>query len=266
MSGQGNRADLAKVSNSGSKGLPEHVAIIMDGNGRWASSRGLPRFEGHRRGVDSVRKTVKASIEIGLKYLTIFSFSAENWSRPAAEIMELMGLLKRFIRHDLADLHKQNVRVHIIGERENLSKDLCALLDEAETLTDANTGLVLTVAFNYGGRQEILRAAQAMAKAVEAKQIDTQAITIDTFTGFLDTAGTPEPDLLIRTSGEQRISNFLLWQCAYSEFVFLPVLWPDFDKSHLEQAIAEYCGRERRFGGVSETSSAQSASLGRFSA
>jgi undecaprenyl diphosphate synthase len=230
--------------------IPNHVAIIMDGNGRWASARGLPRFEGHRRGVESVRRTVKASIELGVKYLTIFSFSAENWSRPAAEIMELMGLLKRFIRNDLATLHKQNVRIKIIGERDNLSKDICALLQEAETVTVLNTGLTLIVAFNYGGRQEILRAAQAMAKAVENQQLASTAITTDIFASFLDTGGFPEPDLLIRTSGEQRISNFLLWQCAYSEFVFLPVLWPDFDKGHLEQAITQFNNRERRFGGV----------------
>jgi undecaprenyl diphosphate synthase len=230
--------------------VPNHVAIIMDGNGRWASARGLPRFEGHRRGVESVRKTVKASIELGIDYLTIFSFSAENWSRPAAEIMELMGLLKRFIRNDLASLHKQNVRVRIIGERENLSNDLIVLLQEAETVTALNTGLNLIVAFNYGGRQEIVRAAQAMAKAIESQQLASANITTDVFASFLDTGGIPEPDLLIRTSGEQRISNFLLWQCAYSEFVFLPVLWPDFDKSHLEQAIIEFNKRERRFGGV----------------
>ncbi len=266
MSEQGNKPEITETLNSGSRDIPEHVAIIMDGNGRWASSRGLPRFEGHRRGVESVRRTVKASIEIGIKNLTIFSFSAENWSRPAAEIMELMGLLKRFIRHDLADLHEQNVKILIIGERENLSKDLCVLLDEATGLTFANTGLILTVAFNYGGRQEILRAAQAMARAVELKKINVNSITTDIFADFLDTAGTPEPDLVIRTSGEQRISNFLLWQCAYSEFVFLPVLWPDFDKSHLEKAILEYRNRERRFGGLHHQASAKIASLGRFSA
>lgn len=261
MTGQGNKPEITDI-----KVIPEHVAIIMDGNGRWASLRGLPRFEGHRRGVESVRKTVKASIEIGIKYLTIFSFSAENWSRPAAEIMELMGLLKRFIRHDLADLNNQNVRMKIIGERENLSKDLRLLLDEAETSTAANTGLILTVAFNYGGRQEILRAAQAMAKAVEEGKVKAENITKDTFEGFLDTAGTPPPDLLIRTSGEQRISNFLLWQCAYSEFVFLPVLWPDFDKSHLESALLEYGGRERRYGSICHTTANKTASLGRISA
>lgn len=261
MTGQGNKPEITDI-----KVIPEHVAIIMDGNGRWASLRGLPRFEGHRRGVESVRKTVKASIEIGIKYLTIFSFSAENWSRPAAEIMELMGLLKRFIRHDLADLNNQNVRMKIIGERENLSKDLRLLLDEAETSTAANTGLILTVAFNYGGRQEILRAAQAMAKAVEEGKVKAENITKDTFEGFLDTAGTPPPDLLIRTSGEQRISNFLLWQCAYSEFVFLPVLWPDFDKSYLESALLEYGGRERRYGSICHTTANKTASLGRISA
>ncbi len=243
--------DLKMSAHPNRESIPNHVAIIMDGNGRWASKRGLPRFEGHRRGVEAVRRTVKASIELGIVYLTIFSFSAENWSRPAAEIAELMGLLKRFIRHDLADLHSQNVRVRIIGEKSNLSKDLISLLHEAEILTALNSGLTLVVAFNYGGRQEIARAAQAIAQAVERNELQVNQITSDVFAGFLDTHATPEPDLLIRTSGEQRISNFLLWQCAYSEMVFLPVLWPDFDASHLNEAIAQFNNRERRYGNVS---------------
>ncbi len=250
--------------------IPAHVAIIMDGNGRWAAARGLPRFEGHRRGVEAVRRSVRASIELGIRYLTIFSFSAENWSRPAAEIAELMGLLKRFIRHDLADLHSQNVRIRIIGERDNLSKDLCVLLAEAETTTAGNSGLTLIVAFNYGGRQEIVRAAKSLALAIERGDIRSGDVDVELFATFLDTSGIPEPDMMIRTSGEQRISNFLLWQCAYTEFVFLPVLWPDFERMHMEQAIDQFIHRERRFGGVEPVVQAKTgfvkAALGRFSA
>jgi undecaprenyl diphosphate synthase len=229
---------------------PQHVAIIMDGNGRWASRRGLPRFEGHRRGVEAVRRTVKASIEIGIRYLTIYSFSTENWSRPAAEIAELMGLLRRFIRNDLADLHAQNVRVRIIGERTRISEDLQRLLDEAESVTRNNSGLTLVIAFNYGSRQEMALAMQRLAKDAASGQIDPQAISPDTIGHYLMTDGMPEPDLLIRTSGEQRLSNFLLWQLAYAEFVFLPVLWPDFAKSDLEEALQHFQGRNRRFGGI----------------
>ncbi len=229
---------------------PRHVAIIMDGNGRWAARRGLPRFEGHRRGVEAVRRTVRASIELGIACLTIYSFSTENWSRPAAEVAELMGLIRRFIRNDLADLHARNVRVRIIGESEGISEDIQRLLAEAESLTRNNTGLTLVIAFNYGSRQEIVRAAQALATMAAEGRLDPQAIDAGMVGRFLSTSGLPEPDLLIRTSGEQRLSNFLLWQLAYAEFVFLPVLWPDFDKEHLEQAIAVFRDRDRRFGGV----------------
>ncbi len=236
--------------------IPQHIAIIMDGNGRWAAARGFPRFEGHRRGVEAVRRSVKACIELGVRYLTIFSFSSENWSRPAAEVAELMGLLKRFIRNDLADLDRQNVRVKIIGERDNLSPDLCTLLDDAQKTTAENTGLTLVVAFNYGGRQEIARAVQRLTKAVAEGLLKSGDITPDMLNQHLDTAGIPDPDLLIRTSGEERISNFLLWQCAYTEFVFLPVLWPDFDRQHMEQAIEQFARRDRRFGGVSNPDTA----------
>jgi undecaprenyl diphosphate synthase len=230
---------------------PRHVAIIMDGNGRWAARRGLPRFEGHRRGVEAVRRTVKAAIELGVVYLTIFSFSTENWSRPAAEIAELMGLLRRFIRNDLADLHAQNVRVRIVGEKDGVSEDIQRLLVEAETVTSANTGLTLVIAFNYGGRIEIARAARALAAEAAAGRIRPEDITEKTLGAALLTADIPDPDLLIRTSGEMRVSNFLLWQLAYAEFVFLPVLWPDFTRSDLEDAIRQFHGRERRYGGVS---------------
>lgn len=229
---------------------PQHVAVIMDGNGRWAAQRGLPRFEGHRRGVQAVRRTVKASIELGIKYLTIYSFSSENWSRPASEVNYLMGLLKRFIRNDLSDLHAQNVRVKIIGERAGLPDDMLLLLDDAQSVTCNNTGLTLIVAFNYGARQEIVAAAKLLAHQAAQGLIDADDIDASTFERALMTADVPCPDLLIRTSGEQRLSNFLLWQLAYTEFVFLPVLWPDFDKANLVEAIAVFNGRNRRFGGT----------------
>ena len=235
---------------SESYGAPHHIAIIMDGNGRWAAERGLPRTEGHRRGVDALRRTVRAAGDLGIGVLTIFSFSAENWTRPQSEIRDLMGLLRRFIRHDLADLHRGNVRVRIIGEREGLAPDIAGLLQEAEELTRGNTGLLLIVAFNYGGRQEIARAARRAAADVAAGHLQAHQITAESFTRYLDAPDVPAPDVIIRTSGEQRLSNFLLWQAAYSELIFVPVYWPDFDRTILENAIAEYHRRERRFGGI----------------
>jgi undecaprenyl diphosphate synthase len=230
--------------------VPRHVAIIMDGNGRWAAARGLPRAEGHRRGVEALRRTVRAAADIGISVLTIFSFSSENWSRPPAEVRELMGLLRRFIRHDLADLHKSNVRVRVIGERDDLDPDIRQLLEEAEDLTRANQRLTLVVAFNYGGRQELARAARRVAAEVAAGRLTAQEVTAEVLGRYLDAADLPDPDLLVRTSGEQRLSNFLLWQAAYSELVFLPIYWPDFDRAALEAAIVEYRRRERRFGGL----------------
>jgi undecaprenyl diphosphate synthase len=229
---------------------PQHVAVIMDGNGRWAKRRGLPRFEGHRRGVEAVRRCVKSAIELGVQYLTLYSFSSENWSRPETEVSELMGLLKRFIRNDLAELHKQNVRVKIIGEKTGLSGDIIQLLADAESLTEGNTRLTLIIAFNYGARQEIVAAAKQIAAKAAAGTLDPAQIDASLFDQHLTTAGIPEPELLIRTSGEQRLSNFLLWQLAYAEFVFSPVLWPDFDKADLAQAIATFHGRDRRYGGI----------------
>ena len=231
-------------------GAPRHVAIIMDGNGRWAAARGLPRAEGHRRGVEALRKVVRGAHELGISYLTIFSFSSENWSRPASEIGDLFGLLRRFIRNDLASLHSDGVRVRIIGEREGLEPDICALLKEAEDLTRNNNRLTLVVAFNYGSRQEIANAAQRLAREVADGKRDASSITPDTLGSYLDAPDIPDPDLMIRTSGEQRLSNFLMWQAAYSELVFVPIHWPDFDKAALEGAIAEYATRERRFGGL----------------
>jgi undecaprenyl diphosphate synthase len=235
---------------SGTYDVPRHVAIIMDGNGRWAAARGLPRSEGHRRGVEALRRSVRAAGEIGIGVLTIFSFSSENWSRPPSEIRDLMGLLRRFIRHDLADLHRNNVKVRVIGEREGLAPDIRRLLEEAEELTRGNGGLTLVVAFNYGSRQEIARAAQRVATEIAEGRLPIQAVTAELLNSHLDAPDLPDPDLIIRTSGEQRLSNFLLWQAAYSELVFVPTYWPDFDRATLEGAIAEYQRRERRFGGL----------------
>jgi undecaprenyl diphosphate synthase len=251
----------AKSSDAASMpAVPHHVAIIMDGNGRWAAARGLPRVEGHRRGVEALRRTIRAAGEIGVKVITIFSFSSENWSRPAAEIGELMGLLRRFIRNDLAELHKSGVRVRIIGERAGLEADIGRLLVEAEELTKDNTGLTLVVAFNYGARQDIARAARQAAEAVAQGRLKPEDITVETIGGFLDAPDLPDPDLIIRTSGEQRLSNFLLWQSAYSELVFVPANWPDFDRAVLEGAIREYQQRERRFGGLAAKTAAQAGS------
>jgi len=239
---------------------PEHVAIIMDGNGRWAQARGLPRFEGHRRGVEAVRRCVRAAIDFNIRYLTIYSFSSENWSRPAEEVAMLMGLLKRYIRNDLADLHRSDVRVRVIGQRVGLPPDIAALLDEAETLTADNRGLTLIVAFNYGARQEIVEAARRLAREAAAGRLDPEGIDADLFAGRLDAAGIPDPDLIIRTSGEQRLSNFLLWQAAYAELVFLPIHWPDFDHASFACALEEYASRERRYGGSSAAAPVKSAS------
>lgn len=239
-----------KIAGQAEAYLPRHVAIIMDGNGRWARQRGLPRVEGHRRGVEAVRRTVRDASALGVKILTIYSFSSENWSRPLDEIAELMLLLKRFIRSDLQDLHKNSVEVRIIGERASLAPDVAALLDEAENLTRGNSGLKLVVAFNYGARQELAEAARRLARLAAAGELDPETIDLPRFARELATSDIGDPDMIIRTSGEQRLSNFLLWQSAYAELVFLPVLWPDFDRKWFETALADYARRERRFGGV----------------
>jgi undecaprenyl diphosphate synthase len=231
---------LTKESEHSDKGqrqpcerlTPRHIAIIMDGNGRWAKERGLPRAMGHRQGVEAVRRTVKAANELGVPFLTIYSFSSENWSRPLDEIDDLMGLMKRYIRRDLAELHQSGVRIRVIGERDQVDQELMSLIDEAVELTRDNTALTLVIAFNYGSRT-----AQSLGAA-------------------LDTNGIPDPDLLIRTSGEMRLSNFLLWQTAYTEFLFLDTYWPDFDRTVLENAIDVFHNRERRFGGLSKRSTA----------
>ncbi len=233
-----------------------HVAIIMDGNGRWAAERGLPRSMGHRKGVEAVRRTVQAAMELKISYLTIYSFSSENWSRPVDEITDLMALMKRFIRQDLAELHQNNVRIRVIGERHKVDPELLALIDEACDLTALNTALTLVIAFNYGARTEIAAAARRLAAQAVAGTIALDQITPEAMSAALDTQGIPDPDLLVRTSGEMRISNFLLWQLAYTEFVFVDAYWPDFGRELLEQAISEYRARDRRFGGLSKRSSA----------
>lgn len=246
---EGSEADASQAG-------PNHVAIIMDGNGRWAKSRGLPRTFGHRQGVEAVRRTVRAAKELKIRYLTIYSFSSENWSRPADEILDLMGLIKRFIQRDLADLHKEGVRIRVIGERDHVDPEVMALIDEAVEVTRENSNLNLIIAFNYGARVEIAKAARRLADEVAAGRLRPEDITPGTLGQALDTSGIPDPDLLIRTSGEMRLSNFLLWQTAYTEFVFLDTFWPDFDKGTLEAAVAQYRARERRFGGLTKRSTA----------
>jgi undecaprenyl diphosphate synthase len=229
---------------------PTHIAIIMDGNGRWAKARGLPRAAGHRAGVEALRETVRAVGDMRIPWLTVYAFSSENWTRPKAEVSDLMGLLKLFIRRDLAELHRNGVKVLVIGDRENLASDIKTLLDEAESLTKANSNMNLVIAFNYGARDEIARAAGKLAQAAREGRIASGGITPEAFEAFLDTAAMPDPDLVIRTSGEQRLSNFLLWQAAYSELVFMPCYWPDFDRRKLAEALEIYSTRDRRFGGV----------------
>ncbi|MDX2289508.1 MAG: isoprenyl transferase [Hyphomicrobiaceae bacterium] len=252
---------MAHISNSSAARaiegqVPRHIAIIMDGNGRWAQARGLPRSLGHREGVEAVRRTVRAAGDLGVSYLTIYSFSSENWSRPADEISDLMGLMKRFIRRDLAELHQAGVSIRVIGGRDGVDPELMALIDEAVELTKFNQGLTLVIAFNYGARGEIAKAARRLAEDVAAGRLDPADVTIDALGRVLDTGNIPDPDLLIRTSGEQRLSNFLLWQAAYTELVFVDTLWPDFDREDLEEAIAAFRARDRRFGGLSRRSSA----------
>lgn len=221
----------------------------MDGNGRWAKARHRPRGFGHRAGVESVRRVVEDASEIGIKCLTLYSFSTENWSRPRVEVAALMALMREYIEADLDRLKSEGVRVRILGTRKGLSKEILALVDRAMLETAENTDFNLNIAFNYGGRDEILRAAQ---RAV-AEGADVQNMTEADFASYLDTAGLPDPDLVIRTSGEKRVSNYLLWQAAYAEFVFTDILWPDFGRAELIDALTEYTGRNRRFG-VSDAS------------
>ncbi|MGS4884146.1 isoprenyl transferase [Roseibium sp. MB-4] len=230
--------------------VPNHVAFIMDGNGRWASSRGLPRTEGHRQGLEALRKIIRHAALRGVGIVTIYSFSTENWSRPEPEVRFLMGLLRRFVQRDLSELHRENIRIRIIGERDNLDAGILKLLLDAEELTHNNTGMELVVAFNYGARQELTAAVKKLCEKVARGEIEPSAVTEAHISAELDTAGLPDPDLIVRTSGELRLSNFLLWQAAYTEFYFSDLMWPDFDEAALDQALECFGNRDRRYGGV----------------
>jgi undecaprenyl diphosphate synthase len=236
-----------KISGGGGS-IPRHVALIMDGNGRWAKARGLPRVAGHRAGAKAVRRCIEAAIDQGVEWLTLFAFSSENWRRPQGEVMELTSLLRQYLRSELAELAANGICFRVIGDRTRFSPDLRAEFDRAERQTAGNRRLNLTVALSYGGRGEILAAAQAAARAAQNGTLDIESLDEAGFSRFLSTAMMPDPDLLIRTSGEQRLSNFLLWQCAYAELVFLDVLWPDFGAADLAGALAEFARRERRYG------------------
>lgn len=232
--------------------LPNHVAIVMDGNGRWAEARGAARRDGHRQGVETLRQIVRDVGDLGVRYLTVFSFSTQNWGRPQSEVDFLMSLLQRYIESDLADLHGEGVRIRVLGRRSDLSDKILGLIDHAETLTADNDRLYLQIAFNYGAREELADAASRLARRAAAGTLDPMSITPDVLDAEMLTAGLPDPDLIIRTSGEYRLSNFLLWQSAYTEFFFTDVLWPDFDRAELERALAFFATRERRFGLIAE--------------
>ena len=229
---------------------PLHVAIIMDGNGRWAQRRGLPRSAGHRRGAEAAQEVVRAAARLGVRYLTLYSFSSENWSRPADEVSDLMALLRRYLRSEVADLHEGGARLRVIGDREGLPADIVPLIDNMEQLTADNSVIDVVIALNYGSRQEIARAARTLAEGAASGRLDPSTIDEQSIERALDTADIPHPDVLIRTSGEKRISNFLLWQLAYAELIFTDTLWPDFGEADLAAALGEYHARERRFGGV----------------
>ncbi len=231
-----------------SNGIPVHVAIIMDGNGRWAKAKGLPRAAGHAQGAEAVRRTVKAASDLGIQYLTLYGFSLENWKRPAKEIADLMGLLRLYLRKEISELHREGVRIRFIGDRSMLAADIISLIEMSEQKTRANTKLDLVIALSYGSRQEITAAVRQLVEDVAAGEISADAIDENALEGRLYTADMPDPDLIVRTSGEQRISNFLLWQSAYAEFVFTDVLWPDFSREKLEDSIEEFSRRERRYG------------------
>jgi undecaprenyl diphosphate synthase len=229
----------------------------MDGNGRWAKARNLPRTVGHQRGIESVKQAIESAIDFNIEYLTLFGFSTENWNRPADEILELMKLLRQYLKSETANLHKNNIRLRVIGDRTRFDQDIANMIMQAETLTQNNTKLNLTIALNYGGRQDILNAVQLTIQKVQNQKLSEPEITT-IFQESLWTADLPDPDLLIRTSGEQRISNFLIWSCAYTEYVFTDTLWPDFTRSDFEQALSVFAQRDRRFGGVESLQKASS--------
>ncbi|WP_394282967.1 isoprenyl transferase [Frisingicoccus sp.] len=230
--------------------VPEHVAIILDGNGRWAKKRFMPRNYGHAQGSKTVEQICEDAWNMGIKYLTVYAFSTENWSRPQKEVDALMKLLRSYLKDCIKRTTKNNMRVRVIGDKTGLSEDIRNSIEELERVSAVNTGLNFTIAINYGSRDEMRRAMVRMAKDVEDGKVKSEEITEEVFKGYLDTWELPDPDLLIRTSGEQRLSNFLLWQLAYTEFVFMEVLWPDFNRNELIRAIRQYNGRERRFGGI----------------
>ncbi len=242
------RRSVAHLDGAAPGVLPAHVAIIMDGNGRWAAARGLPRVAGHRAGAQAVRRTIEAAIAQGVGWLTLYAFSSENWRRPAGEVLDLTGLLRHYLRNEVAEMARNGVRLRFIGDRDRFDADIRADLSQAEGRTAGNARLNLTVALSYGGRADILLAARAAATAAAAGTLDPATLDEAALAGLLSTAGIPDPDLLVRTSGEQRLSNFLLWQAAYAELVFLDVLWPDFAACHLAEALSVFAGRQRRFG------------------
>ena len=239
-------------SSQSIRNIPEHVAIMMDGNGRWATARGLPRSAGHEHGVEALRNVIEASVDSGIRYLTVFSFSTENWNRPKGEVDTLLKLLRTYVKRDLKQLREKGVRVRVIGKRADLPKDIYQLIEKVEADTKTNGSLFLNIAFNYGGRDEIIRAVSKIIDDIRCGELGANDITEENFAGYLDTRDIPNPDLVIRTSGEMRISNFQLWQTAYSEFVFLDVLWPDFDVSHLNKALELFANRDRRYGAVAQ--------------
>ncbi len=242
--------------NEGSKNkkeFPKHIAIIMDGNGRWAQKRGLPRTMGHRKGAEAVRRTVKSAAEFGVEYLTLFGFSSENWNRPEQEIKDLMDLLRHYLRSEISKFHKKNARLSVIGDRSAFDDDIVSLIDNAEKITLDNDGIHVIIALNYGGKNDIARACYKLINNTDVAKLDIKSIE-QGITDNLYTAGIPDPDLMIRTSGETRISNFLLWQCAYAEMIFTPTLWPDFGRDDLLAAIDDYSKRERRYGSIKQDS------------
>lgn len=233
------------------KQTPAHIAIIMDGNGRWAQARGLPRTMGHRQGTEAAKRAVRAAADLGVEYLTLFGFSSENWSRPADEINELMRLLRLFLRSETAELHRNNIKLRVIGDRSRLASDVVTLIENTEKLTADNTAITVVIALDYGGRNDILKAASDWALMCRDKGIEPDFDNAEEYLpSFLSTTDIPDPDILIRTSGEQRISNFMLWQCAYAEFIFTDTLWPDFSAADMKAALDEYGRRDRRFGAV----------------
>lgn len=239
---------MSKRGAQEARSAPQHIAVIMDGNGRWARQRGLPRLAGHRAGTENIRAIVSEADKAGVRYLTLYAFSTENWNRPSLEVQGLMQILSDFIDRETQNLHEQNVRLRHLGRLEGLSPRLAEKVRHAVSLTSKNSGLTLAIAFNYGGRADLVDAVRAMlAAGISADQVDDQKIA-----EHLATAGMPDPDMVIRTSGERRLSNFLIWQAAYSEYWFTPVLWPDFRPEHLHQAISDFGQRERRFGGLNE--------------